>query len=70
MESQESETTKQLNHHHHSTYKLLEHFRGEVIDVLGQVGGTVKQVFKGVQAEVITMRTEECAEVALAQEQI
>ena len=37
---------------------------------MGQVGGMGKQVFKGVQAEVIHMRTEGCAEVALAQEQI
>ena len=56
--------------HHHSTYKLIEHFRGKVIDVVGQDGGMGKQVFKEVQAEVITVRTEGCAEVALAQEQI
>ena len=37
---------------------------------MGQDGGMGKQVFKEVQAEVITVRTEGCAEVALAQEQI
>ena len=37
---------------------------------MGQVGGMGKQVFKVVQAEVIPVRTEGCAEVALAQEQI
>ena len=55
MESQESETTKQLNHHH-STYKLMEHYGGMVNDVVGQPGGVEKQVCKGFQGDVKHVR--------------
>ena len=70
MESQESETTKQLNHHHHSTYKLIEHYVGMGSDVAGQHGGVEKQISKGFQGNVKHVRTADRACFALAQEQI
>ena len=69
MESQESETTKQLNHHH-STYKLIEHYSGMVIDAVGQIHGIEKQVCKGFPGDVKHIRTAAQKWFALAQEQI
>ena len=43
--------------HHHSTYKLIEHYDGMVMDVVGQPGSIDKQVCKGIQGEVKHVRT-------------
>ena len=56
MESQESEMTKQLNHHY-STYKLIEHYSGMLKDVVGQPGGIECQYCKGFQGDVSHIRT-------------
>ena len=70
MGTQESDTTKQINHHHHSTYKLIEHYCGKVMHVVGQPGDTAKRVSKELQGDAKHVRTTGQAYIALAQEQI
>ena len=62
--------TYELNHHHHSTYKLGEHYPGKAKNVMGQPGGIEKQACKGFRGDVKHIRTAGQAWVALAQEQI
>ena len=57
MGSQESDTTKQINHHHHSTYKLIEHYCGKVMHVVGQDGGPTKRFSKELQGDAKDVRT-------------
>ena len=70
MGSQESNMIEQLNHHYHSTYKLLEHYCGTVMEVMGQPGNFDKQVCTGSQGGGKHVRPAGGAWVALAQEQI
>ena len=70
MGSQVLDTIWQLNHHYHSTYKLLEHYCGTVMEVMGQPGNFDKQVCTGSQGGGKHVRTAGLAWVALAQEQI
>ena len=70
MGSQVLDTIWQLNHHYHSTYKLLEHYCGNVMELVGQPGGIDKQVCKRFQGDGEQVRTAGGAWVALAQEQI
>ena len=57
MGSQVLDTIWQLNHHYHSTYKLLEHYCKKVMEVVEEPGGINKHVCKGFQGGDKHVRT-------------